>query len=348
MKDLTTLRQLPKIALLPQKTPLEAAHNLEQALGGPHLLIKRDDMTGLGLGGNKVRKLEYLLGDAVAQGCTVAVTTAASQSNFLRIFAACCNKVGIRPVVFMRGRADEVPKGNLLCTYLLGAELHYLSTEDPYADNTIAQMRAYAEEQEAQGNKTYLIHLGLFSGPTATVGYISGAKELFRQAAELGREPDAIYCAVGSGGTYAGLLAGARLMEKKTKIIGVSVNVDRAVLKENIWNMIERSLDLLEAPHVVDKEEITILDDYKYPGYGKVNDVGMEAIALGAKEGLLLDPVYTGKAMAALVHDVRAGQYGPQQTVVFLYTGGMPNLFGHDEEMLDYLGWRPGQSRKGE
>ena len=323
---------------------MERAENLERALGGPKLYIKRDDMTGLGLGGNKVRKLEYLLGDALAQGCTVAVTTAASQSNFLRISSACCNKVGIRPVVFMRGRPDEMPKGNLLCTYLLGAELHYLDTEDPYAEDTIAQMRAYAKEQEEKGHKTYLIHLGLFSGPTATVGYISGAKELFRQAAEQGFEPDAVYCAVGSGGTYAGLLAGARLMEKKTKIIGVSVNVDKDVLKEKIWDMIETSFELLGAPHVVKKEDIIILDDYKYPGYGKVNDMGMEAIGLAAREGLLLDPVYTGKAMAALVHDVREGLYKPEHAAVFLYSGGMPNLFGHDEEMLRHLGWNPGHS----
>jgi len=346
MIDLKSLRQLPKVALLPQKTPMQRAENLEAALGGPKLYIKRDDMTGLGLGGNKVRKLEYLLGDALQQGCTTAVTTAASQSNFLRIFSACCNKVGIKPVVFMRGSPDETPKGNLLCTYLLGAELHYLDTEDPYADDTIAQMKAYAMEQEKKGNKTCLIHLGLFSGPTATVGYISGAKELFRQAAEMGFEPDAVYCAVGSGGTYAGLLAGARLMEKKTKIIGVSVNVDKDVLKENIWGMIEKSFDLLGAPHVVDKDDIIILDDYKYPGYGKVNDVGMEAIDLTAREGLLLDPVYTGKAMAALVHDVRGHAYEAGQSVVFLYSGGMPNLFAHDKEMLDYLGWQPGASKR--
>ena len=233
------LDKLPKVSFISMPTPLEYMSNLSKRLGGPQIYFKRDDLTGLGLGGNKVRKLEYLMGEALAQGCQTAVTTAALHSNFLRVFAAACNRCGIRPVVFMRGE-PEPPVGNYLCTTLLGAELHYITTKDPFSDDTIKAMTEYAKEEEKKGRKTYKIHLGTYSGPLAAVGYIAGAAELFRQTDVLGLEIDAIYAATGSGGTHGGLLAGARLLGKTTKIVGTSVNLDAELLVRNISGMMEQ------------------------------------------------------------------------------------------------------------
>lgn len=328
---------LPKAALISSPTPLEAAPNLSKQLGGPMIYLKRDDLTSVGLGGNKVRKLEYLLGEALAQGCNTAITTAALHSNFLRVFAAACNRCGIRPVVFMRGKPEE-PTGNYLCTMLFGAQLHYVNTDDPYSDHTLAAMRAYADAELEKGNQAYLIHLGTFSGPLAAVGYISGAAELFQQTQIQKFEPDAIYTPVGSGGTYAGLLAGKMLLRKKTAVIGVSVNVDRTTLTRNIHDMIEQAVGLVEENIKISLSDVSVTDDFVHPGYGMVSDKGVEAIRIMAEaEGLLLDPVYTGKALAVLIRDVREGRYTKDQNVVFLYTGGMPNIFTHGHELVKRL-----------
>ena len=328
---------LPKASLLSGPTPLEKAAKLSKLLGGPTIYLKRDDMTGIGLGGNKVRKLEYLLGDALARNCNTAVTTAALQSNFLRIFTAACNRCGIRPVVFMRG-VPEVPTGNYLCTMLLGAELHYVQTEDPYSGDTIQAMQDYALKEEQEGNNVCLIHLGTFSGPLATVGYIAGAEELFGQARELGIDPAAIYAPAGSGGTHAGLLAGARLLGRGTQIFGISVNVDAVTLANNIHVMMKQAISLVGAETEIPLSDIAISGDFIHPGYGQANAEGAEAIRIMAEtEGHLLDPIYAGKALAALIRDVRNGRYSQKENIVFLYTGGTPNLFTHGKELLELM-----------
>lgn len=331
------LENLPKISLIHGQTPFEKANRITEVLGGPDIYFKRDDMTGIGLGGNKMRKLEYLLGEAVAQGCTAAITTAAQHSNFLRVFSACCNRLKIKPIVFMRGTPDAEITGNYMCITLLGAEQHFINTEDPYSNATIVAMYARAAEEERRGGKAYVIHLGTFSGPLATVGYIDGACELFAQADAAGVELDNIYSAVGSGGTYAGLLTGARILKKKTTITGVSVNIDREILKRNILTMIRDAQTMVKDNTFIDPDEICILDDYKHPGYGKVNEEGTRAIKLLAEtEGLILDPVYTGKAFAALLADVESGKYKKGDAICFLYTGGAPNLFAHGEELMEF------------
>ena len=328
---------LPRVPLLSGPTPLEKAANFTRLLGGPTIYLKRDDLTGVGLGGNKVRKLEFLLGEALAQNCNTAITTAALHSNFLRVFAAACNRCNIRPVVFMRG-SPEIPTGNYLCTMLFGAELHYLETEDPYSDDTIQAMSAYARNEEKKGHKSYIIHLGTFSGPLAAIGYIAGVEELFRQTQELGIEPAAIYAPAGSGGTHAGLLAGSRLLGKSTKIFGVSVNVDSGTLAANIIEMIKLALVLMKENAEISLSDVLITDEFVHPGYGKVNSEGAEAIHMMAEtEGLLLDPIYTGKALAALIRDIREGRYSRNDNVVFLYTGGAPNLFTHGQALLELL-----------
>lgn len=326
---------LAKISLIEGKTELYHAKNLTQLLGGPDIYIKRDDETGLGLGGNKVRKLEYLLGEAVSLGCRTAVTTASVYSNFLRIFTAACCRLGLRPVVFARCCGEPVYDGNLLCMLLLGAEIHFLPTDDPYAPGTVDAMRAYAANEEAEGRKAYVIHLGLFSGPLATVGYIDGGIELYGQ---MGDAPDAVYCAVGSGGTYAGLLAAALLRGIKTRVRGASVNVAAETLEKNVRDMVTGAGRLIGAELAAPPGNVFISDDYKHPGYGQVNDEGLEAMLLLARtEGIVLDPVYTGKAMAMLIDEVRKKRFARGQRVVFLHSGGSPNLFTHGRELYQKL-----------
>jgi len=221
--------------------------------------------------------------------------------------------------------------------------MHYVQTEDPFSDDTLNAMRAYAKNEENKGNRPYLIHLGTFSGPLAAVGYIAGAQELFKQTDDSGFNPAAIYAPVGSGGTHAGLLAGARLLGKKSVIIGISVNVDAEVLSRNIKEMVAQAIKLID-PHQkytaldIPLSDVNITDNYVNPGYGKVNKEGAEAIRIMADtEGLLFDPVYTGKALAALIDDVRKGVYTKNDNIVFLYTGGVPNLFTHGHELMEII-----------
>jgi 1-aminocyclopropane-1-carboxylate deaminase/D-cysteine desulfhydrase-like pyridoxal-dependent ACC family enzyme len=238
----------------------------------------------------------------------------------------------------MRGAPEPVPAGNFLCTALLGAGLHFVDTADPYADDTIQAMRACADAEAQKGHRAYLIHLGTFSGPLAAVGYMAGAAEIFRQAAERGVALSAVYAPAGSGGTHAGLLAGARLSGERTRIVSASVNVDAKTLARNVSGMMAGAAGLVGAEPAIPLSEVEITGDFIHPGYGRVNAEGAEAIRLMAEtEGVLLDPVYTGKALAALIRDVRNGRYTRRESIVFLHTGGAPNLFTHGPELLNLL-----------
>jgi D-cysteine desulfhydrase family pyridoxal phosphate-dependent enzyme len=333
---IVNLDRLSKIKLIPAPTPFEKAERLTKALGGPAIWLKRDDLTGIGLGGNKVRKLEYLLSDALNKNCNVAVTTAAMHSNFLRVFTAACNRCGIKPVVFMRGK-EEIPEGNYLCTALSGAEMHYVDTDDPYSDTTVELMNAAARDAAARGDRAYLIHLGTFSGALAAVGYVDGAHELFSQAGNM--KVKAIYAAAGSGGTHAGLLAGCRLLGKNTRIEGISVNVNAETLTENVCAMANGAIRLMGEHFEIPLANVHITDKFVQPGYGKVSGQSAEAIDIMVQsEGILLDPVYTGKALAALICDIRAGRWAKDDNIVFLHTGGAPNLFAHGHELLKRKG----------
>lgn len=322
------LAGLPRVSLARLPTPLEDAPRLGAALGVARLLVKRDDLTDIALGGNKVRKLEFLLGDARAQGADTIITTAAAQSNFLRLTAGAARRLGMRPVFVVRGRPDSPSQGNLLLTRLFEAEIHYVATKDPYAEATIALMREIGEQVRRQGGRPYLVHLATFSGGLAAVGYVPAAFELAEQLKALNARCDHVALASGSGTTYAGLLLGLRLAGLNAHVLGASVNTAADTLRGHVKAQIQAAAGVLGIPWPVGDDEIDITDAHVGPGYGIPTEDSVNAVRLAARsEGLLFDPTYTGKAWAALSHAVRSGVIGRDAAVVFMHTGGAPIVF---------------------
>lgn len=322
---------LPRVAFARLPTPLEDAPRLAAALGVRRLLVKRDDLTDLALGGNKVRKLEVLLGDALAQGADTIITTAASQSNFLRATAAAASRLGLRARFVVRGRADDAPQGNLLLMRLFGAELRFVDTTDPYDTGTLALLDDLAAEVRRRGGRPYVIHLGTYSGGLAATAYVRAAAELDGQLAERGADADWVVAAVGSGGTHAGLVVGLALARRRARVLGASVNTPAAQLRERIAAHAREAARLLGASVEVPRaDDLLITDAFVGPGYGIPTAESLAAVRLAsAQAGLLLDPVYTGKAWAALAEAVADGTIAPEATVLFLHTGGAPNVFLH-------------------
>ena len=319
----------PKIDLMQGVTPLLKAPAMSQATG-LEVYFKRDDLSPIGLGGNKLRNLEYLLADAIQKGCKTIVTAASPRSNYLRIFTACCNRLKLKPVVFMRhGLPDGPPRGNYLCTKLLGADIHFIDTDDPFDPRIMEGMSSF-------GDDAYVIHLGLHSGPLASLGYIEAMAEMAKQYDEAGISPKAVYTAVGSGCTFAGLWAGAKLYHPMD-VIGVSVNLDaEGFLRPHITGLIMKASRLWGSPMDASPGDLMLHDHLKHPGYGKLNAPCMEAISKIAKwEGLLLDPIYMAKPAASFLEDVPT--YSKGDAVVILYSGGAPNLFAHDSQIVEYL-----------
>ena len=320
---------LPKINLMQGITPLMSAPRMSEETG-LDVYFKRDDMSPIGLGGNKLRNLEYLLADALEKKCKTIVTAASPRSNYLRIFTACCNRLNLKPIVYMRGKPPEgTPHGNYLCTKLLGADIHFIDTEDPFDKKIMDAMYSH-------GDDAYVIHLALHSGPLASCGYIDAMAEMAKQFEEIGKSPKAIYTAVGSGCTYAGLWAGAKLYSPMN-VVGVSVNLGvEDFLRPHITEHIRKASELWGSPVDLSPDELILYDHLKYPSYGEVNSVCFDAIEKIAKwEGFLLDPIYMAKPAAALLEDVP--KYNKGDAVVILYSGGSPNLFAHDRQIAEFM-----------
>ncbi len=328
------LDQLPRVSLGRFPTPLDDAPRLAEALGVVRLLVKRDDLTDLALGGNKVRKLEFLLGDALAQQCDTIITTASDQSNFLRLIAAAARRLSLRPILVVRGRPEAPSRGNLLLMRLFEAEIRYASTQDPYAESTIGLMHEVADEVRRRGGRPYVVHLATFSGGLATVGYLPAAFELAEQLRARGVRCDHVVVAIGSGTTYAGLLLGLRSAGLDCHVLGSSVNTGARALREHVKAQMRAASEILSLASPAD-EEIDITDAHVGGGYGIPTADSVDAVRLAARcEGLVFDPIYTGKAWAALRHAVRAGAIARDATVVFMHTGGAPNLFLHADSLV--------------
>lgn len=326
------LAALPRFPLATLPTPLEHAPRLSQLLG-INLYVKREDLTGLALGGNKARKLEYLLGDAMAESATLLLTTAAAQSNFCRMTAAAGCRAGIRVGLLLRGSPAQPLEANLLLDHLLGAELRFVADADPYAPIHFDLLTAWAEEERARGGHPYLIflHHGSRAGALAAAGYVGVATELHEQCAAQACRPDHLYIAVGSGGSYAGLLLGARESWhalQRTRVVGVCVGALSPVVAPQLTQTLATTGALLGLP--VPHEQFELDDAQRGPAYGVPTPAALDAIALAARtEALLLNSVYTGKAFAALLRDVQDGVVKPGETVIFMNTGGDPLLFRH-------------------
>lgn len=350
-----------KVAALP--TPLDQAPRLSQLLG-VHLLTKRDDLTGLALGGNKARKLEFLIGDALAERATLILTTAAVQSNFCRMTAAAAARAGLAVGLLLRGEATASVQGNLLLDRLLGAEIRFTDHLDPYAPVHRAQLQAWCEEELARGGTPYPIYLhdGSRAGALATAGYVAAAAELDQQCGERGIQPDHLYLAAGSGATLAGLLLGAHRSGSVlagTRIVGVCAGALSADLAPRVRTFISSAAELLDLPELA--APIVLDDSQRGSAYGVPTQVALDAILVASRtEALMLNPVYTGKAFAALLADIDRGVVRSGETVIFLNTGGDPLLFSYadtlaaaaaDREMLPALldgrvGAGPGARRR--
>ncbi|HEX8028316.1 MAG TPA: D-cysteine desulfhydrase family protein [Vicinamibacterales bacterium] len=324
----------PRLELTALPTPLVEAPRLRDALGGaakcPRILIKRDDLTTLGLGGNKARKLEYLVADAHAQGATTLITTGAVQSNHARMTAAAAAVAGMRCVLVLTATSERPPMaGNLLLDTLYGAEIRLVPSIDPMlaVGQDEAMVAEVATEERAAGRVPYVIPVGGSSG-VGVCGYIGGSAELVDQLSESRIKPARLYYASGSRGTQAGLTIGARLSDAPYRVYGVAVSAGEPEKIERAKRIGNEAAVRLGLPERLELADLFTDQEHIGDGYGIPTKGGLEAINLLARtEGILLDPCYTSKAMAAMIHHVREGELTPGETIVFLHTGGMPALF---------------------
>jgi D-cysteine desulfhydrase family pyridoxal phosphate-dependent enzyme len=309
---------IPRIRLAHLPTPVEPMLRLARALHGPRLWVKRDDQTGLAMGGNKTRKLEFVLAEAQANGARTLITTGAAQSNHCRQTAALAARAGLKCTLVLSGEPGDQPEGNLLIDNLLGANIVW--TSRPERDEKLQQ--TFASSWEA-GERPYLIPLGA-STPTGSLGYAFAFDELMQQDVN----PDWIIIASSSAGTQAGLVLGARRAGWQGKILGISIDHPQAELQTRVAELATVASDRLGAQIEFTPAEIHVNDDYLGGGYGVMARPEIEAIRLFAQnEGLLLDPVYTGRAAAGMIDLIRKGFFNEQETVLFWHTGGTPALF---------------------
>jgi D-cysteine desulfhydrase family pyridoxal phosphate-dependent enzyme len=319
-----------KISFAGFPTPLQKMPNLSKVLGGPSLFVKRDDMTDLAFGGNKARKLEFLFADAKDQGADVLIAMGAVQSNCACIVASAARRLGMKPVLVLVGKEPNVYDGNLLLDKLLSAEIRFV---DDYGSNVQDTVNSLADEFREKGHNPYVIPVGA-STPLTVPGYALAMEELVNQFSVIGENFDSIVCACGTGGTQAGLIFGAKLLDVTAKILGASVFASKTDASRTIARLVNGSAELLDVDLSVAAEEVNVFDDYIKEGYGVLNEAVTEALKLVAEtEGIFLDPVYTGKAMVALIDLIKKGCFKEDDNVVFFHTGGLPALFLYRNEL---------------
>jgi D-cysteine desulfhydrase family pyridoxal phosphate-dependent enzyme len=309
---------IPRVRIAHLPTPVEPMLRLARALNGPRLWVKRDDQTGLAMGGNKTRKLEFVLSEAQANGARTLITTGAIQSNHCRQTAALAARVGMKCILVLSGEPGEIPEGNLLIDLLLGAEIVWSTRAE--RDERLQQ--TFTASWEA-GERPYLIPLGA-STPTGALGYAYAFDELMQQDVQ----PDWIIVASSSAGTQAGLVLGARRAGWQGRILGISIDHPEAELQASVAKLASDASDRFGEKILFAPQDILVNDDYLGAGYSIMGAPEREAIRLfAANEGLLLDPVYTGRAAAGMIDLIRRGYFKEQETVLFWHTGGAPALF---------------------
>ena len=320
------MNQVSRISLAQLPTPFYKLNNVSAAIGR-NVFIKRDDMTGVSLGGNKVRKLEYLLAEAKEQGCDVVITTGGAQSNHAMLTAACCRMLGMEPILMLKKRGVMGRKGNLLLEALMDVDVRFVDT--PSYDVVYEEMDKLAEELRAAGKKPYLIPVG-GSVPLGTVGYVDCAKEIFEQAKAANVKIDRVICTAGSGGTLGGILLGTMLYGEGAKVTGIAVCDDP--FEEITEELVNECAKILGVDVSITREDVDVRRYYG-AGYAMPSKEGLAAIQLMAqKEGIMVDPVYTGKTFAGLLDMCEKGEIKEGENVVFLHSGGAASLFAIDPE----------------
>jgi L-cysteate sulfo-lyase len=324
------LARFPRVRLFPTPTPLEKLENLSRELGGPEIWIKRDDCTVVATGGNKVRKLEFLMGEARAQGADHLVTQGAVQSNHVRQTAAVARRFGMKCTALLEHRVetndrDYLESGNVLLDRLFDCAIEYRKTG---LDMNAEAERKGAELREA-GAEPYVIPGG-GSNRVGALGYVGCAQELMQQADEMGLVIDRIVTATGSAGTQAGLVVGLAGCNANVPVLGIGVRAPKDRQEDNVHRLAEATAEYAGVHGGIPRAAVEANCDYVGPGYGQPTEGMKEAVRMLARlEGVLLDPVYSGKAMAGLIDLIRKGAFRRNERIVFLHTGGAVGLFGY-------------------
>ena len=328
------LARFPRVFLAHLPTPLERLDRLTRELGGPEIWIKRDDCTGLSTGGNKTRKLEFLMADALDKGATAVVTQGAVQSNHARQTAAAAAKLGLRCELVFERRIEQPGEtyrrsGNVLLDRLLGAGMREVANGSDMA----AAMEMVAKELHSRGETPYVIPGG-GSSPVGALGYVDCALELLAQANREKLVIDHVVHATGSTGTQAGLVLGLQASRSGVPLLGIGVNAPRDVQEQRVFELAEKTAELVGAPGAVQRADVVANCDYVGAGYGVPTAEMNEAVLLLARlEGLLFDPVYSGKALAGLIDLVQKGFFGEAKNIVFIHTGGSAGLFAYADHL---------------
>lgn len=329
------LSRFPRVRLAHLPTPIEPLSRLSGYIGGPRFYVKRDDCTGLATGGNKTRKLEFLMAEALAQGADTVITQGAVQSNHARQTAAAAARLGLDCELLFENRIAGpndvyLNSGNVFLDRMFGAEIYHY----PGGTDMNAAMAEHARTLEAQGKRCYIIPGG-GSNPVGALGYVQCALELLQQANEQQLRIDRIVHATGSAGTQAGLVAGLCAAHAGIPVLGIGVNAPRDIQEERVFKLAQETAELIGAPGCVKRSDVFANCDYIGEGYG-IPTEGMKAalLELARTEGLLFDPVYSGKALAGLLDLARCGEFAADENILFLHTGGSAALFGYLDTIL--------------
>lgn len=328
------LEQFPRVNLAHLPTPLEHLPNLSKHLGGPDIWVKRDDCTGLASGGNKTRKLEFSMAAALAEGADTIVTVGAVQSNHVRQTAAAAAKLGMACEVLLEHRVTDPSEpyansGNVFLDKIFGANLR----EYPGGTDFDSAMEKVAGEVRAAGGKPYIVPGGA-SNTVGALGYVNCAIELLEQFEELGLHVDHLLTATGSAGTQAGLAVGLRASGSALPMLGIGVNAPQNAQEEKVYKLAVETAEYIGKPGIVAREDIVANCDYVGSGYGVPTESMNEAVLLLARlEGLLFDPVYSGKGLAGMIDLIRKGEFAGASNIVFLHTGGSAALFAYLDQL---------------
>jgi 1-aminocyclopropane-1-carboxylate deaminase/D-cysteine desulfhydrase-like pyridoxal-dependent ACC family enzyme len=327
------LDRLPRFPLGTLPTPLDEAPRLAAALGLSRLLVKRDDLTGLALGGNKVRKLQYVIADIKAKGADIVITSAGPQSNRARMTAAACRKAGLDCILLLAGEYGvKKPIGNLMLDEVFGAEVRFLDAPDSYSAEALAEANRIADDLRRAGRKPYLTEVGGLPEPLSDVGYFTGGQELLAQCLAIGVEPGTVLLATGSGGTHAGMLVALRAGGCRARVVGVPTDPGAAKRAARVKKHAQNLIEWLDLDLAITDADVIVDDTFSAAGHGPPRPPEIAAVRLAARtEGLLLDPIYVGKIVAALPSLVQRGVVPANEPTVLVNTGGIVSLFMHTE-----------------
>ncbi|MFC1912437.1 D-cysteine desulfhydrase family protein [Chloroflexota bacterium] len=345
---ITSITKLPRIALGNFPTPLVDASNLSATLDGPHILIKRDDLTGLAFGGNKCRKLEFVMAEAQQKRIDTLITTGGTQSNFAIQMAIAARKLEMEAYLVLFKGVHVEKQGNLLLNNIVNSNIRLFETsdiskdtrspdQDVFGSDMMAKLNTISEELRKKGRKPMIIPAGAYN-PVGTTGWVDAVDEIWQQLQAQKIDAKYLVVASGSSGTQAGLTLGVKYLKLPIKVIGFSVSSNKERTIGRVVSMANETAKFLGMDVVVTPEDVIAYDDYIGEGYGIITDCCLRAIKLVAKtEGIFLDPVYTGKSMAGLIDLIEKGYFKASDNIVFIHTGGVAALFAYHREITKGL-----------